>query len=514
VLLSRLCADRELARAVADALEKSESGGSEDGDVDDDSADPAKSDKNEEAANFIAELRQASSKHLGAFEEPSIAPLASMVANGAFEYSPRSLAEALRTQLAVIDKTVGRQLDALLHHPDFQSLEARWRALARLVNAIPADANIEIRILDYAQTDLLESIDRAPCLEDTVLWREVVDGAIETFGASPFGLLIADYEFDHRPADVKLMYDLARLGEAAQAPVVAGARPTLFGIGSIAELKAIRNPGLLLEDPAHTKWRSLRDLRESRFMALTLSRALCRVPYGKSGEACTEFAYEEHCDDASSYCWSNPTFLFAENALRAFHRYGWCARIGGPTRGGLIEQLPRVPGDRAAGTRDVGPAEVTLSSRSAKELCELGLMPLVPHANAARAVFPRAVSVRRPSHQGDVDLADQTPQLDRLLAVCRFALYLRCMARDGVGGAASVPELEFQLRNWLKPYVDPEAASNENARHPLVDFDFKIEPVKDGSGRYRGVLEIEPGYQLLEAETVRVVFDLPGAIVE
>ncbi len=512
-LLDRLCIDPELATAVAAVARERAREEAEAWSGDLDSSLHGKVEENEEAAEFVDQLRAALSNEHRNFDARDVEIVASLFADRSSGVSQGNLARSIEYQLAALDHLLGRQLDLVLHHPDFQALEARWCALARLVHSVPEDANIEIRILDYAQKDLMRSLQRTAGLEDTVLWREVVDGAMETFGASPFGLLIADYGLHHGPDDVFLMMKLSRLGEAAQVPVVAGARPEFFGVESIGEIKRIRNLALQLEGPEYTKWRSFRnDWPSSRFVSLTLSRFLCRQPYGQSGEACAEFDYEETCDAGHDYCWANASFLFAENAVRAFHRYGWCARIEGPTRGGLVDGLPRIPGDHAEGIRDVGPLEVALSSRSAQEICELGLKPLVPHAKAASAFFPSATSVQRARLEGGVDPADRTPQLAPLFAICRFAHYLRCMARDGVGGAASARELEFQLRNWLKPHVDPEASNDKDARHPLVDCNFKIQAADDGSGRQQGVLEIEPGYQLFGAEPVRVVFDLPWVV--
>ena len=37
--------------------------------------------------------------------------------------------------IAMIDRSLNRTVNAILHHPDFQALEARWRGLAYLVAA-------------------------------------------------------------------------------------------------------------------------------------------------------------------------------------------------------------------------------------------------------------------------------------------------------------------------------------------------------------------------------------------
>ena len=45
---------------------------------------------------------------------------------------PRCLVTALNRHVALIDHLIDDQVNAILHHPDFQRLEASWRGLAFL----------------------------------------------------------------------------------------------------------------------------------------------------------------------------------------------------------------------------------------------------------------------------------------------------------------------------------------------------------------------------------------------
>ena len=44
-----------------------------------------------------------------------------------------NIVAAIQDRVAEIDELIGKQLDAILHAPEFQSLEARWRGLHYLV---------------------------------------------------------------------------------------------------------------------------------------------------------------------------------------------------------------------------------------------------------------------------------------------------------------------------------------------------------------------------------------------
>jgi hypothetical protein len=48
----------------------------------------------------------------------------------------------LTQAVARIDALLARQVNAILHHPDFQQLEASWRGLHYLVHQVPDGANV------------------------------------------------------------------------------------------------------------------------------------------------------------------------------------------------------------------------------------------------------------------------------------------------------------------------------------------------------------------------------------
>src|SRR5262245_55047508 len=53
----------------------------------------------------------------------------------------------LTQDLARIDALLTRQVNAILHHPTFQKLEASWRGLRYLVGQAPDGANVKVRVL-------------------------------------------------------------------------------------------------------------------------------------------------------------------------------------------------------------------------------------------------------------------------------------------------------------------------------------------------------------------------------
>ena len=57
--------------------------------------------------------------------------------------------------IGAIDKKLSAQLNEVMHHPDFQRLEATWRGLHYLVHQSETGDSLKIRVLNVKKTDLL-----------------------------------------------------------------------------------------------------------------------------------------------------------------------------------------------------------------------------------------------------------------------------------------------------------------------------------------------------------------------
>ena len=64
--------------------------------------------------------------------------------------------------IAEIDAKLSLQMDEILHHPAFQSLESAWRGLQLLVDRTNFRENIKIEILNVSKEDLLDDFEDSP----------------------------------------------------------------------------------------------------------------------------------------------------------------------------------------------------------------------------------------------------------------------------------------------------------------------------------------------------------------
>ncbi|RLB01769.1 MAG: type VI secretion system contractile sheath large subunit, partial [Deltaproteobacteria bacterium] len=131
----------------------------------------------------------------------------------------------INEMVAEIDQKLSRQLDAILHHPEFQKLESAWRALKLLVDRTDFRENIKIEIVNISKEDLLEDFEDAPEVVKSGLYKLVYTSEYGQFGGQPYGAMIGNYEFGPGPQDIKLLQYVASVAAMAHAPFIAAAGP-------------------------------------------------------------------------------------------------------------------------------------------------------------------------------------------------------------------------------------------------------------------------------------------------
>ena len=435
---------------------------------------------------------------------------------------PSDLIAALRCVIAEIDARISAQLNAILHHPEFQALEASWRGLHYLASrSQERDELVKLRVLGITKAELQKSLRRyeGTTWDQSPLFKLVYEEEYGQFGGEPFGCLVGDYEFDHSPPDVRMLQSLAKVAAAAHCPFIAGVSPTLFQMDSWQELANRRDLTRILQTPEYAAWRSLREMEDARYLGLTLPRHLARLPYRIRSNPVDDFGFEEDTGGGhGSYLWANSAYAMAGNVLRSFRLYGWCASIRGVESGGLVEDLPCDAFASDDGGIDLKcPTEIAVSDHREAELAKNGLMPLVHRRNSAVAVFVGAQSLHRPPEYDDADAtanAAMGARLPYLFAASRFAHYLKCIVRDRVGAFRSANALQQELQLWVLQYVDgdPEHSTEATkAERPLSAADVVVEEIEGKPGHYASKFFLRPHYQLEGLSvSLRLVSRLPA----
>ena len=295
----------------------------------------------------------------------------------------------------------------------------------------------------------------------------------------------------------------------------------MFNWEHFTELGGPRDLSKIFTAAEYVKWRSFRQSEDSRYVGLTLPRVLIRLPYGTETIPVEDFHFEEEVDgtDHNKYLWGNAAYALGTRMTHAFAKYGWCAAIRGVEGGGLVEGLPTHTFRTDEG--DVAlkcPTEVAITDRREKEFADLGFIPLVHCKGTDYAAFFSTQSVNRPKVY-DSDLANAnarlSSQLQYILAVSRFAHYLKAMMRDKIGSFMSRDDAERFLNNWISSYVilDDNAAQDTKARFPLREARVEVTEIPGKTGAYKAVAFLRPHYQLDELTvSLRLVAELPPPV--
>ena len=426
--------------------------------------------------------------------------------------------KGIQDRIKAIDELVAAQLDAILHHKEFQSVESRWRGLHYLVMNTETGTSLKIRVLNVTKDELAKDLASAPEFDRSSLFKKVYEEEYGTFGGAPFGLLVGDYEFDNSTPDVQLLTKISGVAAAAHAPFLAAASPGLFDMENFSSIGVPGSLAKLFESTQFIQWRAFRDTPDSRYVALALPHVLLRVPYGPKGIPVEGFTYEEKAlSSDKDYLWGNAAYSLAERVTHAFSLYQWCAAIRGVEGGGLVENLPvhtfpSDDGELAVKT----PTEVSITDRRENELSELGFVALCYKKNSAQAAFFGGSTANKPKTDYNLPSANAnarlSAQLPYILASSRFAHYIKVMIRDKIGSFASRENVANYLNNWIADYVllNDSAGQETKARLPLREARIDVTDIPGKPGAYRAVVFLKPHFQLNELTvSMRLVADLP-----
>ncbi|WFS04182.1 type VI secretion system contractile sheath large subunit [Rhizobium tumorigenes] len=421
--------------------------------------------------------------------------------------------------IALIDEALNRQVNEILHHRDFQAMEARWRGLAMLVRESGHSGDVKIKILSFSWLELARSMERASDFDQSHLFELVYNREFGMPGGEPFGMLVGDYHFSPtEPEGADAVSALTQLGMTAAAafcPFVAGASPQALGIEEFAELNRVQDFSWLASQPARLRWNSLRARDDSRFLGLVAPRVLMRPthePFARRRDDGFPFR-ESIAADGSSLLWGNAAFAFATVVIRNFIEAGWFADIRGVTQdavdGGLLSGAELAPydfGTESNGLSAQPPVETRLTSVQEQQFCELGLIPVGTTYLSASAIFNSNQSMHAPPHYAN-EHARQNAQLAAMLqyVLCasRFAHYLKVIMRDEIGQLSDAISIQRKLEDWLTGYTlgNDDADLSLRTRFPLRSAGITVHEVPGKPGTFSCTVRLQPHFQLDDVST-------------
>ena len=412
--------------------------------------------------------------------------------------------------IAEIDARLSQQMDEIVHHPDFQSLESAWRGLQVLVERTNFRENIKIEILNVSRADLLDDFEDSPEVMQSGLYKHIYTAEYGQFGGEPVGAIIANYYLSPSSPDIKLMQYVSSVACMAHAPFIASAGPQFFGLESFTGMPNLKDLKDHFGGPQFAKWQSFRESEDARYMALTVPRFLLRTPYDPLENPVKAFVYKETVANSHEhYLWGNTAYAFASRLADSFAKFRWCPNIIGPQSGGAVEDLPLHHFESMGEIETKIPTEVLVSDRREYELAEEGFISLTMRKGSDNAAFFSASSAQKAKLFGASEEGKRAElnyklgtQLPYMMIVNRLAHYLKVLQREQLGSWKERTDLEIELNKWIRQYVaDQENPGAEvRGRRPLRAAQIIVSDVDGEPGWYRVNLNVRPHFKYMGAD--------------
>jgi type VI secretion system protein ImpD len=421
--------------------------------------------------------------------------------------------------IALIDNALNRQLNEILHHRDFQAMEARWLGLAMLVRAAVGSGEVKIKLLSVSWTELARNMERASDFDQSHLFELIYSREFGMPGGEPFGLIIGDYmcgpDMAGQGDPVSTLTDIGTVAAAAFCPFIAGALPQAVGLQRFDELDRVQDFSWLAQDMSRLRWNSLRAREDSRFLGLVAPRILMRAPYEAFSRKRREaFPFREMVvEDGGSMLWGNGAFAFATIVIRNFCDSGWFADIRGVSQdtidGGMLSDQTLPPydfGTESNGLSAQAPVEVRLTSSQEQQFCDLGIVPVATTYLSASAIFNSNQSLHAPPHYSSEHArqnARLAAMLQYVLCASRFSHYLKVIMRDEIGQLSDAVSIQRRMESWLAGYTlgNDDADHTLRTRRPLRSAGIAVHEVAGKPGTFSCTVRLQPHFQLDDVST-------------
>ena len=433
-----------------------------------------------------------------------------------------NLSANIDARIAEIDQLISAQLSEVLHAPEFQKIESSWTGLHYLCKHTSTGERLKIKLLNTSKKDIVKDFKTAIDFDQSALFKKVYEEEFGTFGGSPFGALIGDFEIGRGAEDMYFVEQMSHVAAASHAPFISAASSELFGLEAFTDLGKPRDLAKVFDTVDYAKWKSFRESEDARYVGLTVPRFLGRLPYDpKEGITTEGFNFVENVDgtDHSKYLWVNTAYALGARLTAAFETYGWCAAIRGVEGGGLVEDLPTHTFKTDDGELALKcPTEVAITDRREKELNDLGFIALCHKKNSDIAVFfgGQTTNKARLYNTNEANAnARLSAMLPYVLAASRFAHYLKVIMRDKVGSFMTRDNVQTYLNNWIADYVliNDNAPQEIKAQYPLREARVDVSEVAGKPGAYRATVFLRPHFQLEElSASIRLVANLPPPV--
>ncbi len=219
-----------------------------------------------------------------------------------------------------VDEALSAAMRMVLHHPEFQSVEAQWRSLDLIARSVEDDDTLDVILYDVSAEEIAADLAAEEDLAKTGLVRLLTEEPLdEENGRGGYSAMIGLYTFEETPPHAELLGRIGRVAAHVDAPFLSAITPAYLDIK-----KEDRHPLVV------KAWDTFRAMPEAGHVGLASPRFLLRRPYGAKSEPIYEFDFEEFTETEGlrGMLWANPAVLVTILLARSFKQNGKAMKLG------------------------------------------------------------------------------------------------------------------------------------------------------------------------------------------
>ncbi len=219
-----------------------------------------------------------------------------------------------------VDEALSAAMRMVLHHPEFQSVEAQWRSLDLIARSVEDDDTLDVILYDVSAEEIAADLAAEEDLAKTGFVRLLTEEPLdEENGRGGYSALIGLYTFEETPPHAELLGRIGRVAAHVDAPFISAITPAYLDIK-----KEDRHPLVV------KAWDTFRAMPEAGHVGLASPRFLLRRPYGAKSEPIYEFDFEEFTETEGlrGMLWANPAVLVTILLARSFKQNGKAMKLG------------------------------------------------------------------------------------------------------------------------------------------------------------------------------------------
>ncbi len=219
-----------------------------------------------------------------------------------------------------VDEALSTAMRMVLHHPEFQSIEAQWRSLDLIARSVEDDDTLDVILYDVSAEEIAADLASEEDLAQTGLVRLLTEEPLdEENGRGGYSALIGLYTFEETPPHAELLGRIGRVAAHVDAPFISAITPAYLDIK-----KEDRHPLVV------KAWDTFRAMPEAGHVGLASPRFMLRRPYGAKSEPIYEFDFEEftEAEGLRGMLWANPAVLVTILLAQSFKQNGKSMNLG------------------------------------------------------------------------------------------------------------------------------------------------------------------------------------------